>query len=267
MRGAQHRRRDCWSVSAKPAAFGALVLLITIVGARPAAAQSYTVTELGTLGGTDSDAYALSAAGHVVGAARLPGDWAIHAYLWHDGAMRDLGTLGGTWSYAHSVNAAGQVVGESTLSDDQYFRPFLWQNGTLRDLGTLGGRQGAAEAINSKGQIAGGSTLPGEPQWPPDRVDGRSAPVLHAFLYDGRGMRDLGTLGGAFSFAYGVNDAGQVVGTASLASVLCLADYRYRGDRRHGPLPWAAPGVSAAADLSRKPRRPHEGEKHSMSPA
>jgi probable HAF family extracellular repeat protein len=39
----------------------------------------------------------------------------------------------------------------------------------------------------------------------------------HAFLYSGGAMISLGTLGGFYSSAYGVNNHGQVVGVAEIA--------------------------------------------------
>src|SRR2546422_478053 len=45
---------------------------------------------------------------------------------------------------------------------------------------------------------------------PFETVDGYE----HAFLYSGGSMRDLGTLGGPYILAFGVNDGAQVVGTA-----------------------------------------------------
>jgi len=62
-------------------------------GAKPAV--RYTLTDLGTLGGTFSQAYGVNDKGWVVGYSSTEGDSALHAFLWHRGVMTDLGTLGG----------------------------------------------------------------------------------------------------------------------------------------------------------------------------
>ena len=52
----------------------------------------------------------------------------------------------------------------------------------------------------------------------------------HAFLYGGGTMKDLGTLGGADSTAFDINDAGQVVGAAKTAGGFHHA-FIYRGGK------------------------------------
>ena len=59
------------------------------------------------------------------------------------------------------------------------------------------------KALNNRGQVVGAMTLPGEQ-------------LLHAFLWDGEKLSDLGTFGGSFSGAEGISDAGEVVGWAFL---------------------------------------------------
>ena len=56
-----------------------------------------------------------------------------------------------------------------------------------------------ATDINNSKQIVGFSTTPS---------DGST----HAFVHAGDRLEDLGTLGGSSSWAYGINDSGQVVG-------------------------------------------------------
>src|SRR5690242_6010552 len=74
-------------------------------------------TDLGTLGGVESRAYAINAAGAVVGGS-LTFSGREHAFRWtRGGGMKDLGTLpGGGSSRAVWVNEDGDVAGWSTTS-------------------------------------------------------------------------------------------------------------------------------------------------------
>jgi probable HAF family extracellular repeat protein len=130
-----------------------------------------------------------------------------------NGTRTDLGTLGASPSAALGVNDAGQVVGYGFTSSDQGgMGAFIWQNGTITDLGSLlgGENQRMATAINASGQVAGISSLPGNA-------------TNHAFLWDDGTVTDLGDLGGEVSYAYGINDVGQVVGDSYIPGYLWRA--------------------------------------------
>src|SRR5689334_6854407 len=74
----------------------------------------YTVTDLGTLGGTFSVAFAINNKGQIAGTATLPNDTAARAFLWRRGVMKDLGTLGGPNSTGmFPLNESGEVPGAS----------------------------------------------------------------------------------------------------------------------------------------------------------
>lgn len=65
--------------------------------------------DLGTLGGSDSSAAAVTDGGQVVGSSDIAGDADFHAFSWTAaGGMIDLGTLGGSRSQALAANDAGQ---------------------------------------------------------------------------------------------------------------------------------------------------------------
>src|SRR5580704_4030450 len=87
--------------------------LVAMLAATVARADSYTVTDLGTLGGAGSYAYGINASGQVVGYSHITGNSNAfyQAFLFSGGAMSDLGTFGGHDSYATGINATGQVVG------------------------------------------------------------------------------------------------------------------------------------------------------------
>jgi probable HAF family extracellular repeat protein len=151
--------------------------------------------------------------GQLTGYAYIAGDSVYHAFLWkNDGSpLLDLGTLGGDFSNGAAINAAGQVAGRAQRPGNTVSHAVVWtNNGTkIQDLGTLsGGGSSYSCCINASGQVAGVSHV---------RTTKPQTRRNHAFFWrnDGTPMQDLGTLGGAESFAYAFNDAGQVAGSAN----------------------------------------------------
>src|SRR3954463_540578 len=115
-----------------------------------AAPLQFSITDLNTLGGAQSHAYAINGKGDVVGDAQVDNNSppTRHAFLYRGGVMTDLGTLGGTLSVAQGINNQGEIVGYSTSSSG-YTRAFLFSEGGMTDLGTLGGTIAVATAINN----------------------------------------------------------------------------------------------------------------------
>jgi probable HAF family extracellular repeat protein len=165
-----------------------------------AGAQQYSMSDLGTMGGTYSGGYGINSAGQVVGASYAAKDAFLRPYLYGNHGMIDLGTLGGIIGYGYGVNNAGHVTGFSDIGNGQH--AFLYSNGSMVDLGTLGGSESAGYGINAAGQITGSSST-------------ANNAAQHAFLYSYGSTIDLGTLGGADSYGYSINDIGQIVGTAA----------------------------------------------------
>ncbi len=178
--------------------------------------QDRLMTDLGTLGGGNSEAHAISRGlvSLVVGTSEIPGPNGPNqpvdrAFLWQEGTMTDLGTLGGTSSEAWGVSDTGIVVGSAQTPNDTW-HAFAWEDGVITDLGTLGGDQSCAMGVNSIGQIVGWSMKPGAPY---DGNDLYPTPVRRAFLWTAAlGMQELSTLGGLNSSAQGITEDGYVIG-------------------------------------------------------
>lgn len=200
---------------------------------------------LGGMGG--SAAFGISNNGLITGAADRP-DGSIHAFLF-DGSLRDIGQLGVASSGA-GVNRAGQVAG-TYVDEAGENHAFLYSGGVMRDIGNLGANSARATAISERGEVVGSSflegftslqaffyyrsgnissiaalgTLGGPSSWANAinnnlQIAGASYiddDTLHAFLYEQGVMRDIGSLGGAFTEARGINDVGWVVGYSTYA--------------------------------------------------
>jgi len=167
--------------------------------------------DMGTLGGTFGQSFALNNRGQVAGFSNLAGDASCHPFLWDKtGGMKDLGTLGGDSGQAYFVNDAGEVVGSANVpgalgcDNGAQNQAFLWKNGVMTDLGAPDGDAcSGAAAINSWGQIVGGG----------DDCNGN---LQKAFLSeDGGPAVDLNTLipptpGLQLTGAVYINDSGEI---------------------------------------------------------
>jgi probable HAF family extracellular repeat protein len=162
----------------------------------PCSAQSlsYTITDLGTLGGSISVANGINQQGEVVGYSYLEGDARYHAFL-YDGAMHDLGSLCATCdSWGTAINDSSVTAGASFTPAGQ-FQAVVF-DGAIQCLGDLGGGESVARGINNAGQVAGAAYDSGHLGWKP-------------FLYSDGTMQ---LLSNDFGDAYGINNSGVVVG-------------------------------------------------------
>jgi probable HAF family extracellular repeat protein len=192
--------------------FHALCVLVFTQGRSLAQEQNanYSITDLGTLGGSFSDGWGLNDRGQVVGTATISSGKENHAFLWEDGVMKDLGALLGLSSRSRGINKRGQAVGISSVMNVPPLKAILWEkSGEIVLLGTLpggtlpGGFGSFSIGINDRGQIVGGS---------------RTANLkdIHAVLWEKGTITDLGTVspGDHFSVARAINNRGQIGGNS-----------------------------------------------------
>ena len=166
-----------------------------------------------------------------------PDCFVSHALKWDSGVSTDLGSLTDGWSsLATWINNRGDIVGfsQNGIIDPVIGLPqeraVLWHDGQIIDLGTLGGNQGMAAAINNHGQVVGlalsGVSDPFSFYYQflyclPFNICPPNPTAARAFVWDERdGMQDIGTLGGPDSWAFFVNDQGQVAGFSYTNSIV-----------------------------------------------
>jgi probable HAF family extracellular repeat protein len=112
--------------------------------------------------------------------------------------------LGGTLSRATAVNQYGDITGLSAIAGDGEYHAFLSKPGSpLYDLGTLGGPACHGLDINDLVHICGWGYLQS------------NSPASRGFIWSDGVMKPLGTLGGIYSSANGINNLDQVVGVST----------------------------------------------------
>lgn len=126
----------------------------------------------------------------------------------------NLGTLGGESSGAQSIDNDGRVVGWSVTNAGQR-HGFLYSDGILIDIGALpGGSESVATAVNERRIVVGYSGI--------NQYGRQYDEVTQAFIWSNGRIESLGALYCPCDFntrygsseAYGVNETGQVVGSA-----------------------------------------------------
>jgi uncharacterized membrane protein len=170
------------------------------------------------LGGKNSLAFGVNAAGQAVGEAQtatadpedfcglaasgLPSSGACVPFLWQHGVMAPLPTLGGMNGAANMINSRGLIAGVAETGETDSgcpapqlhrFKPVLWDQQGVHELPTSSGdRNGVAFVVNDSGAAVGASG---------DCAAFNFATLvnlqpLHALLWEAGTMTDLGNLGG-----------------------------------------------------------------------
>lgn len=146
-------------MSAPKSSPGLVAMLLLFVGVAQSQAE-WSFTGLGTLGGEQSGASALSADGRVVVGWSEDINGIAKPFRWEDGLMVALGlTPTNPWvaSHAADVSADGSVVVGRLL---QFAKAFRWEQGAIEWLwdGGGGADSGIASGVSADGSVVVGET-------------------------------------------------------------------------------------------------------------
>jgi len=208
--------------------FNAFATGAAVVSLAAAQTPRYTVSDLGTFGGSFSIAFGVNNAGRIAGAAAVPGG-NHHPFLSGIFGKTDLGTLGGPNAHGSGINERAEVsILSETSTPDPLKEDFcgfgnrliclggLW-DGMIKPLPTLGGNNAIAFGLNNRGQIFGLAE---------NGTHDASCPAPQVLDYEaviwGPNPADIQELpplpGDTVGLALSINDRGQVAGVSGLCS-------------------------------------------------
>lgn len=189
---------------------------------------------LPTLGGVNGSATEINNSGMIGGYAEnttadpncpAPQQYQFKPVVWIHGAAQALPTGSDSEGLVTAVNDRGDAAGATGNCAPLnpilllYLNPthsVLWRHGVAIDLGNLGGiYNNLPHGMNNFGQVVGESDLAGDQ-------------TAHAYLASpGTKMQDLGTVqdqvdNDTYSFGFGINDAGEIVGISANADFSVL---------------------------------------------
>jgi probable HAF family extracellular repeat protein len=220
--------------------------------------RAYRATDLGTLGGPNSDVqeYNHGTRGQFVGLSEVSqiDPYAENycnfgtshiclGFSWQNGKMTSLPTLGGNNSGANDVNNLGQIVGEAETSTRDSSCPaplvfdshgVIWNpNGKIVTLAPLSGDTFSnAFSINQSGAAVGWS--------------GTCAVTAHAVLWQTGSMVNLGSLGGSYNnAAVDINNRGQIVGYSDVSGDTAIHAFLWQS----GTMSWQSGTMSDLGTL------------------
>jgi len=158
-------------------------------------AQQPTLTWVGTLGGSKSEARGISANGTVIVGVSRNANESDRAFRWSAATgIQDLGTLGGDWIEATDVSADGSVIVGWSYDSSGIYRAFKWTSTTgMQDLGV--GDYSKATAVSEDGLAI--------------TVNVNS--MAYRWTASG-GLQNLGNLGGTSTEGSDISADGSVIG-------------------------------------------------------
>lgn len=201
------------------------------------ASTSYSVNDIGSLGGSSAVGFKINDSGTTIGWAQTVYGYSQAFQSANGGPLQPLASLSPSDSYAEGINNAGVIAGTAYVNGQPHGvvwsgsattdlgaglfvtgindpgaiiggngHAFILVNGVYQDLGVLpGGNWSSASGINQSGTVVGDSSVGGG--------------HFRGFVWTSQsGMVQLGTFGGLNSHATGINSRGEVIGFASLAS-------------------------------------------------